>query len=859
MWIIADIAAEIGGNTPVSGMTLILALLLAVAAVGWFLSFRRNRRLMSGHGGYKFDQMLMNSALLSASVDAANIAYFCIDRNMNLLYASSTKYWPVVDGVAMPIEKWVAPEDAAALQGKWQELINGKTTEFDHAYSVINNGERIYFELRVVQFQNPVSGQTDYCGIVQDITSRHKLEEEQLRTIASLNEYVASERTLYQTLSDISVELDFDAAINKMIRLIGEFSGADRCYVFRYLNKEMWADNIYEWCREGVEPVIDYLHNVDMSEKTSWHQPLLEHRPIIITDTGNPPPGLEEDAEILLQTQGIKSLLAYGIWIDNELYGFIGFDHVRKQKEFSDCEIHTVNGIAQLYQLAFVRHRQRQEIEDGVSFQRQIVDNIPQAVTILDLDYTILYANPSTVANAGRPLEELLGTKCYQTACRFGEPPEYCPVRQTLQTGKPSQIEHDFLDKRLLASAQPIYDRNGKMKSILTVDIDITELTRQKKELQAAMEQAQAADRAKSFFLASVSHELRTPLNAIIGFSELLQQGVSSEEVLKDYLHSISFAGNALLNLVNDVLDFSKLASDQVNLIPVPTDVVQMIREVAAVFRLKAEEKNLELRVNTTGVRHKIFIDNLRLRQILFNLLGNATKFTDTGHIGIEAATAEDAGKAILTIKISDTGIGISEEGQKKIFEPFVQENHTQQGTGLGLAIIKRLLDKMNGTVSLESKLGVGSTFAVRIANLDIEDVTPEEKPPEENPVNTLPVAAGKEYRALLIDDVPLNLKVLRGLLARLGVASTLAVSVKEAMAILEHDNQFDVILTDMWMPEASGLDLALLLKKDPRFADMPIYVVTADIQVTDPEAFTGILHKPITLDVLRPLFQNLT
>lgn len=168
--------------------------------------------------------------------------------------------------------------------------------------------------------------------------------------------------------------------------------------------------------------------------------------------------------------------------------------------------------------------------------------------------------------------------------------------------------------------------------------IDITDLVHQKEKLQKAMELAQAADRAKSFFLATVSHELRTPLNAVIGFSELLQNSSIRREEQQDYLKSINFAGTALLNLINDVLDLSRLEADQLNMVLARIDLAALIMETAAVFKLKALEKKLELKVDCGGIRTMLYLDNLRLRQVILNLLGNAIKFTEQGTISLYAA-----------------------------------------------------------------------------------------------------------------------------------------------------------------------------------------------------------------------------
>ncbi len=701
--------------------------------------------------------------------------------------------------------------------------------------------------------------------VATDVTRQYELEQEQKETISILNDYVGSERTLNQSLSRIMLADNYEEAVREILHILGENTGADRCYVFEFQGDEQKsARNTFAWIREGGEAMVDYLEEVDMSGCSSWRKSFLEHKPISVDSVADYVDGTPEELE-LLRSRKIRSFLCCGIWIDDRLHGFVGVDYVYAGKHFSDCETHTVSGGATLFQLAYDRRRQQMRLEDSASMQRQIVDNIMLPITIIDLDYRILAANASALADCGKSLEELLGTRCCDTICEFGDPPEFCPVQETLKSHKACSSEHDFRDKRQISNAQPIFDRDGKLLYILTVDIDITELQRQKHELQAAMEQAQAADRAKGYFLATVSHELRTPLNAIIGFSELLQHEGVDPDTQKDYLHSINIAGSALLNLINDVLDLSKLSSGEVRIVPVKTNLEELVREIAAVFRLRASEKGLELRIRTVNLRHPMYIDNLRMRQILFNLLGNAVKFTPSGYVEVEVAAELDeaARTAALTIRITDTGIGISKEAQPRIFDPFVQDCDSQgkrvhEGTGLGLSIIKRLLENMAGEISLESEPGKGSTFTVRLKDVLYEPESEAEQPLE------LPEAAEtvclKHGRVLLVDDVPINLKVLGTMLKRMNVASVTAGSGDDALEVLRGDLDFDAVLTDMWMPGMNGIELAERLRNNPGSAAIPVAVITADTQLTPGGAtsFSGVLHKPVTMDSLRQLFRRI-
>ncbi len=704
-------------------------------------------------------------------------------------------------------------------------------------------------------------------GMGSDISRQHQLELDQRRAIEELNAYVANERIVNQLLTRITLEENSDLAVQEMLRLIGENIGADRCCLFQFTDDSRQRSRcVFEWESADTAPLKDtkMFQDIDMTGFGSWQKTLLERRPLVISDLDNPPADLAYPCA-LLRRLGVRSMLICGIWVADRLYGFLGVDFYRFRKAFSDREASMLDSLAGLFTLAFERARQREKLLESVSLQRQIMDNILLPVTIIDFDYRVLAANPSAEEDAGKPLDQLLGTHCYDTICGVGEPPDFCPVRDTLLTGKSCSKEHEFKGKQQISTAQPIFDLNGEMQYILTVDVDITELTRQKRDLTAAMERAQAADRAKSSFLATVSHELRTPLNAVIGFSELLLLDNVDQVVREEYLNAIRFSGTALLNLINDVLDLSKLEADQMEIIPAENDVTELIHQVLSVFKLKAAEKQLELREDTAGVRYPLFVDNLRLRQILFNLLGNAVKFTQKGHVAIKASfEPDDEATGTLLISVADTGIGISPEQIQGIFDPFVRDHGTRgkqmiEGSGLGLSITKRLLDRMGGTIKLESEPGKGTTFLVRLNAIryvnNVESAVQSLPETASPPPNTL----GSGKRALLVDDVQLNLRVLAAMLAHRGVTSVTANSVAEAVEVLKNDRAFDAVLTDMWMPEENGDVLSKHIRQDPELAHIPVWAVTADTLVPPEvmEGFSGILSKPLSTDMLDRVFQT--
>lgn len=704
-------------------------------------------------------------------------------------------------------------------------------------------------------------------GMGLDISKQYELELELKRSIDTLNRVGRNERIINQSLTRITLEPTMERAVNEMLRIIGENVDADRCYIFHYLDREYnRSRNDYEWTREGIEPQIDRLQNQDMSESRGWTNLLLRRQEIIVEDMDHPPIGLEQSAIDDLKLQSIKSLLVTGLWVDDRLYGFVGFDFVRTKQQFTENSIHTVHNIANLFLLTRERFRQLEAIADSVSLQRQIVDNITIPVVLIDLNYKIVTANPRASADCGLPVEYLTGLKCYDLLCRSPEPPDWCPVRQTLQDSRMHTCEAEIFGCKKIVTSQPIFDRHKKLMYVLKSDFDVTDLYQQKQKLQSAVEAAQAADRAKSYFLATMSHEIRTPLNAVIGFSELLRQGNVKPEEHDAYLESIQFAGTALLNLINDVLDLSKLEAEQMDLHLSRVNVAAMVGEITSIFRLKANEKNLELKVDCSELRTFLYVDNQRLRQVLLNLIGNAFKFTHEGGVTVSAKFTPDPESAAsgadrtgtLRIAVADTGIGIGKKNLERIFEPFVQAEETTrgqrayEGSGLGLAISKRLVEKMNGNITAVSRPEKGSTFVVQLDQVRFEGTIPGAGTRRTGSASAcqLGKAIGK-YRLLLVDDVSINLKVLAAMLKKLNIDSDSVTSGREALERLRKGEKYEAVLSDLWMPGMSGVELARQIRESSK---LPVFAVTADAQLTAEmeNVFDGVLLKPVTFDTLR-------
>ncbi len=393
---------------------------------------------------------------------------------------------------------------------------------------------------------------------------------------------------------------------------------------------------------------------------------------------------------------------------------------------------------------------------------------------------------------------------------------------------------------------------------------------KQRKKIEEALEQAkgkaESANRAKSAFLANMSHEIRTPLNAVIGFSEILNDKINEPEY-KDYLESIRTSSKSLLMLINDILDFSKIEAGKLEIKNEFANLNSLFKDIEVIFSVKIKQKKLDYQtLFSSDFPLSIKIDEVRLRQILVNLVGNAVKFTQKGGIKISSkfeplvVLENDLMEGDLTIKVIDTGIGMSTDFQKELFEAFSQEQNFNdvEGTGLGLAISKKLVELLNGTIRIESKLNKGSEFTLSfkniLASLQIIDITQKE------------VVDPKSIKfppsnVLIVDDNIQNIKYIKSALADTDLELK---AVTSGMEALETISEFpaSLILADLKMPKMNGFQFLTALKNNNKFADIPVIASTASALFSEREkikkhGFNDILIKPFSMSELFSILTN--
>jgi PAS domain S-box-containing protein len=413
-------------------------------------------------------------------------------------------------------------------------------------------------------------------------------------------------------------------------------------------------------------------------------------------------------------------------------------------------------------------------------------------------------------------------------------------------------------------NATSIHDKNGKFLMTRSTLFDITERKQIEVALSKAIEEAENANKAKSEFLANMSHEIRTPMNAVLGYTELLSS-LLTEETQKNYIESIKSSGRSLLTLINDILDLSKIEAGKLELEYDFVDSNFFFTEFERIFALKAAENGIKFIVDIqSGTPAGIYIDEPRLRQIIFNLIGNAIKFTKQGHVLLKVYTenlkvvaySKEKSEEFLDliIEVEDTGIGISKEIMEEIFDPFIQARDQKNigGTGLGLAITRRLTLLMNGTINLKSKLGEGSTFTVKIPEIAFrKEFISSKLTVNVNPEDVLFEPA----TILVVDDVEHNRNFIRDTLKNTKITVLQADEGFKALELAK-DVIPDLIISDIRMPNMDGFELLKRLKANNKLKDIPVLAYSASVLKDQKEKihqsqFVGLLTKPVNITEL--------
>ncbi len=520
-----------------------------------------------------------------------------------------------------------------------------------------------------------------------------------------------------------------------------------------------------------------------------------------------------------------------------------------------DVEGNTL-GVQGMFWDVTARKRAEAALEQERYLLHALMDNLPHNIYFKDKESRFIRINRALARWFGlEDAEEALGKTDFEFFKEGHAQQALEDEREVMRSGKPlldREEQETWLDGSVTwatTTKLPLYDDEGQVVGTFGISRDITERKRAAEALQAAKEAAEAANKAKSDFLANISHEIRTPMNAVIGMTELVLDS-QLDDSQREYLTMVRESGESLMMLINEILDFSKIEAGKLELEHAPFELHESLGDMMKSFALRAHGKGLELACHIhPDVPATLVGDAARLRQIIVNLVGNAIKFTDSGEVVLEVqCQSRSEEEVILRCSVRDTGVGIPPDKQEAVFGAFEQADASTTrrfgGTGLGLAICSKLVELMNGRIWVQSEVESGSTFCFTACFEPAEAVTAETHP-----------AAIQGTRVLVVDDNATNRLILDEILRNWLMKPSLAVGAREAFEMLQEAHRageaYDLVLTDANMPDTDGFSLAEQVKQDPELGSTIIMMLTSgnrpgDVARCEQLGVVAYLLKPV-------------
>lgn len=622
---------------------------------------------------------------------------------------------------------------------------------------------------------------------------------------------------------------------SETFEIIGKVTNADHIYFYENDPRTNLISQKYKWGKENIVLQITTPRKFDHTFYKNVIDAANNKKPYqtITSQTEDSP------AKDVMIANEIKSALVLPIYFKDSFSGFIGLDDCSEEREWSEDEINILQTLANNISAVIERSINENTIYESEEKFKLLANNIPGTVYLSENDEnnTKIYINDQIKKLTGYDKSFFLENKLNLIDLVHVEDRERVKLAQknALENHEPFHFSYRIKNKEgnyiWVEEFGDVITKEGKINYIEGILIDITE----RKEAESAIiakEMAESASKAKSEFLANMSHEIRTPLNGIIGFTDLLMK-TELEPTQKKYMSTINESANSLFDIVNNILDFSKIEAGKLELDIRKNDIYEILKQVIDLIRYESDHKKLGLRINIDSeIPPFAWLDSVRFKQVLLNLLTNAIKFTANGSIELKASVLDNLGDSQKTIRFSviDSGVGILKENQEKIFQAFSQEDNSTTrkfgGTGLGLTISNQLLNLMDSKLELESEINKGSNFYFDLMLKVSNQIEPEneikEKQSEKNNV-------ALNARILVVEDNKINMLLTKTILKSLFPNSIIYEGTDGEEAVSQFvEIKPDFILMDIQMPIMNGYEATKAIRQMDRGKNVPIIALTA-------------------------------